>query len=133
VAISYDASGKGTITAPESPSILKSVTTKSLVYLAEKVLKYDVSIRPVKFSELAEGKFDEVAAAGTAAAVTPVKSVSYNDKATGEVKKIKVGDGEKAGKGWVELRKVYTGIQSGDREDTFGWLWPKEGVKKGDE
>jgi branched-chain amino acid aminotransferase len=102
--------------------------------LASKVMGFDISVRPVLFSELVDGKFDEVAAAGTAAAVTPVRSVSYADKQdkSGEkVNKIKIGDGEKAGKGWLELRKVYTGIQSGDKEDTFGWLWPKEGIKKG--
>ncbi|PWN39825.1 branched-chain amino acid aminotransferase II [Ceraceosorus guamensis] len=146
--------GATRLIVPESPSILRSVTKLSVVDIASKHLGWAVERRPVKFSELAQGSFAEFFAAGTAAGVTPVRSVSYNTKkpvrkelaqdeaadaaeqalpiweeAPGnEVKKIELGDGQTAGplsrQMWTEL----TSFQCGDREDIFGWLWPKEGI-----
>lgn len=74
------------------------------------------------------GKFSEMAAAGTAAVITPVRSVSYHTSAT-DVAKIKIGNGETAGPGFIKAMTELTGIQSGDVQDTFGWMWPKEGVQ----
>ena len=61
-----------TFVVPESPSILKSVTTKSLVELS-KSFGWSVEMRPVPWDEVAS--FSEVAACGTAAVitVTPIK------------------------------------------------------------
>lgn len=56
-----------TFVTPESPSILKSVTTKSLIELS-KSFGWDVEVRPVPWSEVAD--FEEVAACGTAAVIT---------------------------------------------------------------
>lgn len=60
-------------------------------------------------------------------AITPVRSISYNDK-EGVLQKATIGDGETAGPRTLELLAQLTGIQSGVREDTLNFLWPKEGV-----
>jgi branched-chain amino acid aminotransferase len=56
-----------TFVVPESSSILKSVTTKSLIELA-KSFGWSVEMRAVPWPEVA--KFNEVAACGTAAVIT---------------------------------------------------------------
>jgi hypothetical protein len=60
-------------------------------------------------------------------AITPVRSITYKD-ASGEEKKVVIGDGENAGPRTLELLAELTGIQSGVREDKLGFTWPKEGV-----
>jgi branched-chain amino acid aminotransferase len=78
---------------------------------------------------LQEKKFDEIAAAGTAAVITPVRSVTYHVNET-ETTKVEIGNGKTAGPAFIELMTNLTGIHSGDVEDTFGWLWPKEGITR---
>lgn len=68
---------KTTLIAPHSSSILKSVTTKSLVDIARKQFDWDVNVRPVPFEEVTSRSFDEIAAVGTAAIITPIRSISY--------------------------------------------------------
>lgn len=141
---------KPTLYVPESPSILKSITSKSIAQIADKIFGWNVKIAPVAFDSvkvrslfplsflltgllsdrstfLQAKKFDEVAAAGTAAVITPVRSITYH---TGpqETAKIDIGNGQTAGPGFFELMSTMTGIQSGDVEDKFGWLWPSEGI-----
>ncbi|KAI9319042.1 branched-chain amino acid aminotransferase [Dichotomocladium elegans] len=115
-----DANGIRTLVTPNSASILRSVTRISLVDIARK-LGWKVEERPILFSEVEEGKFDEVAAVGTAVVITPVKSITRGDKI------IKVGNSENMGEGFQTLFDYYRGIQKGDIEDSFGWLWPKDG------
>lgn len=55
---------KITLVVPESPSILKSVTTKALKDIASKTFGWSVEERPVKFEEVKAGVFAECAAAG---------------------------------------------------------------------
>lgn len=67
------------------------------------------------FEELKE--FTEVMAAGTAAALVPIRSVTM--KSTGlEV----VYCGDEPGEGVVALLNELKGIQMGRLEDRFGWL-----------
>jgi branched-chain amino acid aminotransferase len=72
VALSNDSNGT-TFVVPESSSILKSVTTKSLVELA-KSFGWKVEMRAVPWPEVA--KFAEVAACGTAAVITVIPCLS---------------------------------------------------------
>lgn len=67
VALLDDPSSGKTFVVPESSSILKSVTTKSLIELA-KANGWKVEMRAVPWPEVA--KFSEVAACGTAAVIT---------------------------------------------------------------
>ncbi|GAA5828821.1 hypothetical protein JCM11251_005886 [Rhodosporidiobolus azoricus] len=114
-----------TLVVPLSDSILKSVTTKSLVDIA-KSLGWNVEIRPIPFQEVTDGGFSEWLACGTAAAITPIRSITYND-ASGSAQKVTFGDGN-AGPNTLELLKNLTGIQAGTLPDKLGFLWPAEGI-----
>jgi len=104
-----------TYVTPDSHSILPSVTNKSLVELA-KDLGLVVERRPVPVEEL--GEFDEVGACGTAAVITPIKSIV--DETTG----LKLGyckDG-KPGPISTKLYEKLIAIQFGEEPDTHGWV-----------
>ncbi|PWO01399.1 branched-chain amino acid aminotransferase II [Tilletiopsis washingtonensis] len=145
--------GKQTLVVPESPSILRSVTKLSVCDLARR-MGWTVERRPLAFDEVKRGDFVEFMAAGTAAGITPVRSISYNtkqpvrkatpstndpeadeqawpeyeDAPDNEVKRIAFGDGKTAGENAVALWKELTSYQCGDLPDEFGWNWPKEGI-----
>lgn len=67
-----------TLVVPDSTSILRSVTKLSVVDIAEKLCGWKVDLRQVAFDEVKQNKFAEFMAAGTAAGITPVRSISYN-------------------------------------------------------
>ncbi|KAF7732731.1 hypothetical protein EC973_000002 [Apophysomyces ossiformis] len=115
--------GARTFVTPNSPTVLRSVTRLSLEDIASK-LGWKVEERTVEFSEIEEGKFAEIAACGTAAIITPIKKIVRGEKV------IKIGSGEQTeiGEGFGKLYEQYRGIQNGLIEDSFGWLWPKEGL-----
>ncbi|GAA6047409.1 hypothetical protein JCM3770_001291 [Rhodotorula araucariae] len=117
---------KPTLVYPKSESILKSVTAKSLMDIARS-LGWNVEHRPISFQEVIDGGLEEVMACGTAAAITPIRSITYLDDA-GQQAKVSIGDGENAGPGTVELLQQLTGIQAGNKEAPANWLWPAEGV-----
>lgn len=98
---------------PKSPSILPSVTNKTLQQIA-KDMGYTVEVRPVEFQELKD--FVEICACGTAVVVTPVKEIIRGDQV------IKIASGEECGPVAMELYHRVTGIQYGELEDTHGWL-----------
>jgi branched-chain amino acid aminotransferase len=81
--------------------------------LAEE-LGLKVERRKVPVEELSE--FEEAGACGTAAVITPIKSI--HDK---EVGKVYTFD-EEPGKWSVKLYKKLQAIQFGDEEDKYGWV-----------
>ena len=96
---------------PESSSILPSITNDSLRVIAED-LGLKVIQRPITINEI--DQFSEVGACGTAAIITPIKSI------TCEGKKTEFSDSENQGM----LQKLYNalqGIQYGEVEDKFQW------------
>jgi branched-chain amino acid aminotransferase len=102
-----------TYVTPDSSSILQSITNLSICTLAEEAgLK--VERRQVPVEELAE--FDEVGACGTAAVITPVKSI--HDRETGKIYTF----ADKPGEWSVKLYKKLQAIQLGDEEDKYGWV-----------
>lgn len=115
-----DANGKRTFVTPNSNSILRSVTRLALIDIARK-LGWTVEERPVEYKELEDGRFAEVAACGTAAIITPVKTITRNGKT------ITVG-GDQIGEGFQTLFNEYRGVQKGTSSDPFGWMWPAEGI-----
>ncbi|SAM82135.1 related to branched-chain amino acid aminotransferase [Ustilago bromivora] len=136
-----------TLVVPESTSILRSVTKVSVVEIAEKLCGWKVELRQVAFEELKQNKFAEFMAAGTAAGITPVRSMSYNSHkpqlqheklskegpkytlpAENKIVRIDFGDGKTAGECSQRLFDELTSYQCGDQEDKFGWLWPAEGI-----
>ena len=115
----YFVQSDGSIVTPSlSGSILPGITRDSIITLA-KDLGHDVVERRVSIDEWREGCADgtitEVFACGTAAVVTPVRSLKWPD---GEAV---AGDGE-AGKVTLDIRSALIDIQYGRAEDRHGWM-----------
>ena len=100
---------------PKSPSVLPSITNKSLMTLAEDeglmVEQRDIGIREVQH-------FDEVVACGTAVVVTPVDKIVYGEN----VYKIGQEKQDGLGKTFSKLYSRVRGIQNGEEEDKFKWM-----------
>ncbi len=101
----------GEYITPESPSILPSVTNRSLMQVAED-LGLKVTRRPIHRKELPE--LAEVAACGTAVVITPVGRIFDGDKV--------YEYGQEIGPVMKKLYDEMTGIQYGIRPDKHGWL-----------
>lgn len=106
---------EGRYVTPQSPSILPSITNKSLVTLAE-----DMGLRPERRSIDVEELFHVVEAGccGTAAVITPVGSITYRDR------KVVYSKDGRAGRITTELYQRLRAIQLGDAPDKYGWLHP---------
>ncbi len=97
---------------PASPSILPSITNKSLMTLAAD-MGFTVERRPVHVDELHSLK--EAGCCGTAAVITPVKSITYRDKT------ITYCETDEVGPVCSALYKKLTSIQNGTDEDKYEW------------
>jgi branched-chain amino acid aminotransferase len=102
---------------PDSPSILPSVTNKTLKQIAADV-GLNVEVRPVPFEEL--GSFSEIGACGTAVVITPVCEVRRGDTV------IRIGSETGCGPVLQKLYGIVQGIQYGELPDTHGWCWEIE-------
>jgi len=102
-----------TYITPQSKTILPSITNESLALIAEK-RGMKVEKRPVDIEEVAG--FDEIGAVGTAAVITPVSKIHYQGR------DFIFGDGENAGPVITSFYEELTQLQTGEIEDTFGWL-----------
>lgn len=98
-------------------SILPGITRKSAIEVC-KSKGINVSERRISIQEIADaydaGKLDEVFGTGTAAVISPVGHLKWNDK----VMEI---NGNKIGAISQMLYDTMTGIQWGKIEDTFNW------------
>ncbi len=104
-----------TYITPESPSILPSITNKSLEIIA-KHLGYKVERRKVPLEELET--FEEVGACGTAAVISPIgKIIDYETK-----KEFVYSKDGNPGKISTELYNALIAVQTGDKPDEFGWV-----------
>ncbi len=97
------------ITPPTAASILAGITRDSVVTLAKK-LGYEV-VEQAMPRELLYAA-DEIFLTGTAAEITPVKSID----------RIAVGNGKRPVTS--ALQNAFFGIFSGETEDEWGWLDP---------
>jgi len=104
-----------TYITPESPSILPSITNKSLMILA-KDIGLKVERRRVEVSELAT--FEEAGQCGTAAVISPIGKI-VDKELNNEYDFAKDGQ---AGELSTKLYKLLTGIQFGDIEDKHNWV-----------
>lgn len=100
---------------PKSPSILPSITRRSLVYVGEHYLGLKVIERPVKLEEVRS--FKECALCGTAAVLAPVGEIHTADGV------IALPSGmERIGEVSAKLRETLTGIQACEIEAPEGWV-----------
>ena len=104
----------GQYVTPDSPSILPSITNKSLITLAEE-MDMRPERRPIDIEEIFQ--LAEAGCCGTAAVITPVGSITFRER-----KVVYSKDGE-PGPLSVKLYKKLTAIQVGDEPDTHGWLY----------
>ncbi|GAB0494654.1 hypothetical protein MMPV_005950 [Pyropia vietnamensis] len=108
-----------TYVTPNSPSVLPSVTNKTLATLAVDAGMV-VERRPVDIEEV--GEFDEVAACGTAVVITAVTRIVYKDKVIVVGKEVGA-DPEVVGPRFAALYKQVRGIQCGELPDVHGWCF----------
>ena len=118
-----------TVVVPDSKNVIKSVTSDSVCQIA-KSLGWKVESRPIFYEELSS--FEEIMAAGTAAALVPIKSITMKSK---NDKFLYQGESDEPGPACVKLLTMLKGIQQGKIKDMFGWLdyieEPKGFSKKG--
>ena len=107
------------ITPPLTGSILPGITRDSVIALARH-WGMNVQERPIDIEEciasIRSGAMREIFGSGTAAVISPVGSLSYKDT-TYTVQDGHVGDLAR------RLFDEITGIQYGEREDVFGWVY----------
>ncbi|KGO46855.1 Branched-chain amino acid aminotransferase II [Penicillium expansum] len=115
-----------TVIQPDSQNAIDSVTAASVLEIA-RTLGYRVEKRRVAYEELRE--FDEVIAAGTAAALVPVGSITMQSR--GDKFEYRCGAQKEGGEVCVKLLQTLRGIQSGTIEDTFGWNYEVQAPPKG--
>jgi branched-chain amino acid aminotransferase len=125
------------LVASGSKNVIKSVTGDSVLKIAEsfgwETESREVCIQTygrrrwwthtwqIPYDEIKE--FDEVLAAGTAAALVPIKSITMNSKND----KITFAAAEKEpGPACVKLLTTLRGLQQGKIEDKQGWLYKVE-------
>ena len=110
--------GDEIVTPMLTGSILPGITRKSCIDVLKK-LGYKVSERLFSVDELMDalksGKLDEAWGCGTAAVVSPIGRLMYEDVEY-------VINGEQIGEVTQKLYDILTGIQWGKQEDTFGWV-----------
>lgn len=104
-----------TLVVPDSSSVISSITSRSVQEIAA-AWGWRVDVRPVPVGELA--RFTEVMAAGTAAALVPIRSVTMKSSGL----HVEYCAGEDPGPRVLQLLKELKGIQTGVLEDRFGWL-----------
>lgn len=110
----------GELITPElTGSILPGITRDSVIALA-KLWKIPVAERRISIDEVIDAhnsnKLQEVFGSGTAAVISPVEEIKYNDKI------LKIGDG-KVGPMANKFFKSIIDLQYGNtKEDPFGWI-----------
>ncbi len=106
----------GKVVTPKSPSILPSVTRRSLIYVAQKYLGLETEEREVCFDEVKD--FAECGLCGTAAVISPVGKIVDHGR------EICFPSGmEKMGPVIQKLYDTLTGIQMGRIEAPEGWIY----------
>ena len=105
----------GTVVTPQSDSILPSITRRSLMIVAEKVLGMKAEQREVLFEEVKD--FAECGLCGTAAVISPVGKIVYKG---GEI--CFPSGMTQMGPTIQKLYETLTGIQMGRLKAPEGWI-----------
>ncbi len=106
-----------TVVVPDSENVIKSVTSESACQIARDMFQWTFERRPILYGELKE--FNEVMAAGTAASLVPIKSITMRSK--GDEFSYPVGKNDAPGPVCEKLLTTLKGIQQGKVKDQFGW------------
>lgn len=101
---------------PVSSSILPSITKKSLIYIAENYLEMTVLEEDILLTEL--DRFIEAGACGTAAVITPIGGIYYDQHLHVFYSENLVGPKTK------QLYDTLTAIQLGEAKAPPGWIEP---------
>lgn len=109
--------GQVTLVQPDSRNVIDSVTAASVCEIGERLFGYRAEKRRVPYNEI--GDFDEVMAAGTAAALVPIRSVTM--KSRGDRFEFDDGREGQGGEVCANLLRALKGIQNGSIQDPFGW------------
>ncbi|KAF2474578.1 branched-chain amino acid aminotransferase II [Lindgomyces ingoldianus] len=116
IGVKKEEGGKVRLVTSSSKNVIKSVTGDSILKIAES-FGWETESREIPYTELTT--FDEVLAAGTAAALVPIKSITLESAN----EKFVYRDGsDEPGPCCVKLLQTLKGIQLGKIEDQFGWL-----------
>ncbi|KAI9734450.1 MAG: hypothetical protein M1818_006839 [Claussenomyces sp. TS43310] len=109
-----------TLIVPDSKNVIASVTSESCLEIG-KSLGWKVEVRSgrkqIKYEELSS--LSEVMAAGTAAALVPIRSITR--KSRSETSTFIPEGSEDAGPVCMKLLTTLKGIQQGKIKDSFGW------------
>ncbi|CZR51098.1 related to branched-chain amino acid aminotransferase [Phialocephala subalpina] len=105
-----------TMVTPDSKNVIASVTSDSCQDIA-KSFGWKTEVRPIKYEELPS--FQEVLAAGTAAALVPIRSITRTSR--NETFTYIPESEEEPGPICMKLLTTLKGIQMGKIKDTFGW------------
>nr|WP_313794939.1 branched-chain amino acid aminotransferase [Fundicoccus culcitae] len=103
-----------TFITPKSPSILPSITKRSLLWLAENRLGMAVEEGDIYLDDLKH--FSEAGAMGTAAVISPIASITHQDR------EYKFHSETEPGPVTKKLYDELTGIQFGTVEAPEGWI-----------
>ena len=106
-----------TIVVPDSKNVIKSVTSESACQIGRDMFGYSVEKRQILYEELPT--FSEVMAAGTAASLVPVKSITMQTR--GDKFDYPVNEALDPGPVCTKLLTTLKGIQMGKVKDQFGW------------
>lgn len=107
--------GDNKVVTPKSPTILPSITRRSLMYVAQHYLGLEAEEREIRLDEIKE--FKECALCGTAAVLSPVgKIVDHGEEILFPSGMDDMGEITK------RLYDTLTGIQMGRIEAPEGWL-----------
>ena len=106
----------GTVVTPKSPTILPSITRRSLMYVAQQYLGLKVEEREVPLTELAD--MAECGLCGTAAVISPVGKI-----VNGDTEYCFDTSAENMGPTVRKLYETLTGIQMGRLEAPKGWIF----------
>lgn len=101
------------LVTPRSSSILSSITKRSILYIAEHILGLKVEQRECDITNINE--FKEAGACGTAAIITPIRSITHKGH------RHQFGNGE-VGEVVKKLYDTLVGIYYGDIEAPEGWI-----------
>lgn len=118
-----------TLVVPDSKNVIESVTSESICQIGKEVFGWKVEKRAIKYEELSQ--FVEVMAAGTAAALVPIKSITMRSRNGKFEYQPGAGGPDEPGECCVKLLKTLQGIQRGMEKDRFGWCEQVQQAQKG--